>query len=289
MKRKTLGVLAVSVCFVALIAGVLFLTRSESCPFSMQVIPENTMNSIAGQKCVFLVVVADEGEGSGEGEAVNISATVPGAAVTVYPQTITPGQVAEVTVVAPIWSVPSVTLTVNIKGERGGLAQTEISTIVVEMGEDALKPHAAEVRDSFISWLAANHPEFGITGETEWTGTIVVPYTFEVSYYLYFSEDWEMGVRWHVTIVPDDWAEIYLRKRFTETQPSHAFKIDSYETYKTKAYHAIDPPESVWRTLSQENGVVLCTTHISFSPRFYELVEEYGGGWEDENGQIHGR
>ncbi len=30
-------------------------------------------------------------------------------------------------------------------------------------------------------------------------------------------------------------------------------------------------------------------THISFFPRFYELVEEYGGRWEDENGQIHGR
>lgn len=30
-------------------------------------------------------------------------------------------------------------------------------------------------------------------------------------------------------------------------------------------------------------------TYISFSPRFYELVEEYGGWWEDENDQIHGR
>lgn len=29
-------------------------------------------------------------------------------------------------------------------------------------------------------------------------------------------------------------------------------------------------------------------THISFYPRFRELVEEYGGWWEDENGQIHG-
>ncbi|GAI03110.1 unnamed protein product, partial [marine sediment metagenome] len=101
----------------------------------------------------------------------------------------------------------------------------------------------------FISWLAANHPEFGITSETEWTGTIVYPGIMEVSYYLFFSEDWEMGVRWHVTIVPDDWAEIYLRKRFTETQPSHAFKIDSYETYPQPEPYAINPPESVWRTL----------------------------------------
>jgi len=251
MKRFLVLVVASIIIAVGLIAGALFLTRGEPCPFSLQVIPEHIEPSIPGQRCVFLVVVADEGHGSGEGGAANISATAPGAAVTVYPQAITPGQVAEVTVV-PDEASAGETLTVTVRGERGGLEDTETSTLVVMEwgmeGDDELASTAAEMRDKFIPWLAADHPEFGITSETEWTGTIVYPDILVVSYYLYFSEDWEMGVRWHVTIVPDDWAEIYLRKRFTETQPSHSFKIDSYEMDPQPEPHAIDPPESVWRT-----------------------------------------
>ncbi len=211
-------------------------------------IPENIEPSIAGQRCVFLVVVADEGQGSGEGEAVNISATAPGAAVTVYPQAITPGQVAGVTVV-PDEASTGETLTVTVRGERGGLENTETSTLAVMEGEDLLGPTAAEMRDKFIPWLTANHPEFGITSETEWTGTIVYPGIAEVPHYLFFSEDWEMGVSWHVTIPPHDWARIYLRHRTTEVSPSYAFEISSLDAQEEP--HAIDLKdafaESVWR------------------------------------------
>jgi len=73
----------------------------------MQVIPEHIEDSIPGQKCVFLVVVADEGEGSGKGEAVHISATTSSGSVTVNRQAITPEQVAEVTVIPDEASVGS--------------------------------------------------------------------------------------------------------------------------------------------------------------------------------------
>ncbi len=200
------------------------------------------MDSLAGQRCVFLVVVADEGE------SVDITATAPGAAVTVEPQAITPGQVAEVTVI-PDKASMNKTLTVNINGEQGGLTQTEISTIVVEVGEDTLEPYAADVRDRFIPWLAVNYPEFGITSETAWTGTVVKPKILVVTHYLFFSEDWEMGVSWHVTIPPHDWARIYLRHRATEVSPSYAFEISSLDAQEEP--HTIDPKdafaESVWR------------------------------------------
>ncbi len=243
---KRFLVLAIALILAAgLIAGALFFTSSPS--FSMQVIPENTMDSIAGQRCVFLVAVADEGLGSGKGGAVDITATAPGAAVTVNPQAITPGQVAEVTVI-PDKASTGETLTVNIKGERGGL-QTETRTIVVWVGEDTLEPYAADVRDRFIPWLAANYPEFGITTETEWTGTVVKPRILVVTFYLFFSEDWEMGVSWHVTIPPHDWTRIYLRHRATEVSPSYAFEISSLDAQEEP--HAIDPKdafaESVWR------------------------------------------
>jgi len=156
---------------------------------------------------VFLVVVADEGEGNGEGKAVNISATTPGATVTVEPPAITPNQVAEVTVIpdeVTIGDTLTVTLTITVSGERGGLEKTETATLQVMGGgdgeEDGLASMAAEIRDKFVPWLATNHPELGITSEAEWTGTIVRPGIVVVMYYLFFSEDWEMGVTWHVTI-----------------------------------------------------------------------------------------
>ena len=143
------------------------------------------------------------------------------------------------------------TLTVTVRGERGGLEQTETVTVEVMEGEDddGMASTAAEMRDKFIPWLAANHPEFGITSETEWTGTIVKPDIMVVMYYLFFSEDWEMGVSWHVTIPPHNWARIYIRHRFTEVTPSYAFEISSWS--EEGEPHAIDLKdafaESVWR------------------------------------------
>ena len=240
--KRFLVLVMTSIMAVCLIAG----CRAEPAPFSMQVIPEHIEDAIAGQRCVFLVSVADEGEGSGKGEVVSISATAPGSVVTVNPQAITPGQVAEVTVI-PVEASAGGTLTVTVDGEREGLKQTETITVRV-WGEDGLGSLAAEIRDKFIPWLAANHPEFGITSETEWTGTIVRPNIVVVMYYLFFSEDWEMGVSWHVTIPPHNWARIYLRHRFTEAAPSYAFEISSWSAQEEPyAPYAIDPPESVWR------------------------------------------
>lgn len=93
----------------------------------------------------------------------------------------------------------------------------------------------------FVLWLAANHPEFGITNETEWTGTRVRPSFLTIMFYLFFSEDWEMGVSWHATTAEcDDWAKIYLRHRFSEVGPSYAFKISSWNEEEYEL-HAIDP------------------------------------------------
>lgn len=239
--------------------------------FSMQVIPARIDDAVSGQRCVFLVVVT-EPEWSysvdtriliPKGPAVNISATALNASVTVNPQAITPGQVAEVTVIPDEMSWEAqvivednmtiilppepVILTANVSGERDGVKRTETVTVQVMEGEDGLGPYATEVRDRFVPWLAADHPELGITNEIEWTGTIVYPHMLVVSYYLFYSDEWEMGVRWHVTMMPYDWAEIYLRRRFVEVQPSHAFKIDSFRTEPHLEPHVIDPPESVWR------------------------------------------
>jgi len=222
-------------------------SKPQPVSFSMQVIPEQIEDAVPGQRCVFLVAVADEGEGSGKGKAVDISAAAEDSTLTVHPQAITPGQVAEVTVV-PDEASSGKTLTVTISGERDGLKKTETASVTV--GEPIpvaadLAQYATEIRDRFIPWVVANHPELGVTSETEWTPTIVRPHIVVVMYYLFFSEDWEMGVRWHVMIPPHDWAEIYLRHRGTEMRPSHAFKISSLQAQDEP--QAVDPEHTVWR------------------------------------------
>ena len=228
---------------------------------------------------MLLVSVTDEGSGSGKGKVVTISASVPGAEVIVENQSITPGQVAEVIVIpqeiSPIdnngdnsrkivlnereiipdepYEAPTEeTLEGTIYGERSGLKEEEHITINVLGGEDFATEFAVEMRDKFIPWLATNHPEFGITSETEWVGTIVRPHIMVVAFYLFFSEEWEMGVTWHVTRAPDNWTRIYLRRRYTEVYPSYGFEISSWST-EGEEPHIIDPENpqyfmsEIWR------------------------------------------
>jgi hypothetical protein len=69
----------------------------------------------------------------------------------------------------------------------------------------------------------------GISSETVWIGTIVNPRILVVMHYMFYSENWEMYVTWHVMIPPYDWTKIYLRPRFTETQSTMAFEISSVQ------------------------------------------------------------
>ena len=243
------------VIVIATVAGIWYYTQSvpETNPatFSMKVISrpftpmkgeEEIPMAMAGQRVVFLVVVEETGNGNGYGNVVEISATASGAAVSVNNPAIKPGEVAEVNMIPDQTSTNKI-LTLTISGQRSGLEQTETVTIDVMDGEDELGALAAEMRDKFIPWLAANHPEFGITSETEWTGTIVNPRILVVMHYMFYSEDWEMYVPWHVTIPPYDWTKIYLRQRFTETSPSYAFEISSVQGQEEP--QSIEVPEWV--------------------------------------------
>lgn len=142
-------------------------------------------------------------------------------------------------------------LTVTVTGQRSGKEATATQTLTVEEGDideflNSLGPTAEEMRDLFIPWLEANHPDLGITSETEWTGVVVSPYILVVSHFLFFSDKWEMHVYWHVMIPPHDWAKIDLRNRFTEINYSYSFEISSRSDPEQEP-HAIELPEQVWR------------------------------------------
>lgn len=187
--------------------------------------------TIPNQKCLFLVVTEENDSKAHGMEAVSLSATSPNCEITISPQAITYGQVAEVMVIPPEDSVGQ-NVTVTIQGERDGLKKTETVTFEVieaEEREETLGPQAAEWRDKFTQWLSTVHPELGITEGTAWTGTVVNPRVLVVMHYMFLSEDWEMYVTWHVMIPPYDWAKIYLRHRFNATAPSFAFEISSVQ------------------------------------------------------------
>ncbi len=223
---------------------VVVIAYSQPTPeFHINVIPEQLKgSSVAGQHCVFLVSTTDEGQ---ECELpVRISATAPGAEVVIYQQDIVEGEVAEVVVIPAPASVGTI-IEVTITGTLGSQIDEKVVSFDVVEGEDDRQEYAEELLDRFVTWLATNHPELGITDDTAWNGTMVSPVWLVVSHYLFFSEEWEAHIGWHIMVPPDDWARIDLRHRFDELEPSYAFEISSVNT--TSEPVPIEPPETVWR------------------------------------------
>ena len=215
----------------------------DNAAFDINVIPEQLNgDSIAGQHCVFLVAITDDGQE--DQLPVSISAEASGAEVVIYHRDIFAGEVAEV-VVMPAQASVGKTVTVTITGNRGSSTDKKVVDFAVAEGEDDRQEYAAELLDKFVPWLAENHPELGITVDIAWNGTMVSPVWLIVSHYLFFSDEWEAHIYWHVMIPPYDWARIDLRHRFDELAPSYAFEISSLNA--TSEPVAIEVPETVWR------------------------------------------
>jgi hypothetical protein len=245
--KKLAGIIGGCIVVVIVIVAIANLPPAgeadENSAFHINVIPEQLNgHSIAGQHCVFLVTITDEGQ---ESELpVSISAQAPGAEVVIYQQDIVEGEVAEAVVIPTQASIGTI-IEVTITGNRGGASDEKVVSFEVIEGEDDRQEYAGELLDRFVSWLATNHPELGITDDTAWNGTMVSPQWLVVSHYLFFSAEWEAHIEWHIMMPPDDWARIDLRHRFDELEPSYAFEISSVNA--TSEPVPIEVPETVWR------------------------------------------
>jgi hypothetical protein len=245
--RKLAGILGGCIAVIIAIVAIAALPPAgeadENTAFHINVIPKQLNgDSIAGQHCVFLVTITDEGQ---EGQLpVRISAKAPGAEVVIYQEDIFEGEVAEVVVIPEQASIGTI-IEVTITGNRDSTSDEKGVSFSVAEGEDDRQEYAEMLLDRFVSWLATNHPELGITEDTEWDGTMVSPVWLVVSHYLFFSEEWEAHIAWHIMVPPDDWARIDLRHRFDELEPSYAFEISSVNA--TSEPVPIEPPETVWR------------------------------------------
>jgi len=244
--KRLAGILGGCIAVIIVIVAIAALPPTPN--FHINVIPEQPKEdqdpkySIAGQHFVFLVTITDEGQ---EGQLpVRISATAPGAEVVIYFEDIFEGQVAEV-VVIPAQASIGKTIKVTITGTQGSSTNKKVISFEVAEDEDYRQEDAEALLDRFVSWLATNHSELGITDDTVWDGTMVSPVWLVVSHYLFFSEEWELHIEWHIMMPPDDWAKIDLRHRFDELEPSYAFKISSVNA--TSEPVAIEVPETAWR------------------------------------------
>lgn len=212
--------------------------------FTLKIVPDHWNRTFVGQRVVLLVIAEDNNGSSAAGDAVTITAEADNCDTTVVLPSLLPGRVGEVFVVPHV--MPSgTTVTATVRGRRGDVERSAEVTFEVINEPDDLGEEAIMLRDRFVPWLEANHPELGITADTVWEGTSV-QHLLVVSHYLFLSDEWELGVAWHIMIPPYDWTQIYLRRRFTESVPSLAFEIDSRSDPES-APHAIDPPESVPR------------------------------------------
>lgn len=190
-------------------------------PFELTVSPAEYFPVIPRQSFVILVTVA------GGEDAVTVDATVDGAAdVEPSNRQLLPGEVGEFTLVAREGSEGS---TVGLEFEASRLGAVRRHSLPVEVVEwsDDIQPFATELRERFVQYLSAERPELGIDADTRWTASITKPQILVVMHYLFFSEDWEMGIMWHVTVPEHAWSRMYLRPR-DELRPTIGLEIPSY-------------------------------------------------------------
>jgi hypothetical protein len=203
-------------------------SAAPAADFTVEVFPADEPSAvrmaIPGSGYCFLVRVTETGEASGD--PVTIDATATSAAVAkIVPSQLAPGVVGEVWVIADP-ATTEVTGSVTITATRDALTREVTRTLPVFPMADERAADAQPHFDAWIAWLATARPELGITAATTWE-PVFVSTLLVVSHYSYWSEDWEVTIAWHNMIPPDDWSDVFLRRRGEETGYSLAFRQDS--------------------------------------------------------------
>lgn len=245
--------------------------QAKPMPFALNVWPLHMDDAVEGANYVFLVTVdygtmepktttteaTTTAETSGattettqtiDPNLARISATAENAYISVGPKGISEGYVAEVVVVPDEGTAGSI-IRVRVKAEWQGYSDTETITLNVQEKPELLEVLTSEaitVRNMFISWVAVNNPELGISLDESWYGTVVYPNTVVIKYFLFFSEKWEVGIRWNTSTSSVDWAQMYIRLRTAQFTPSMSFEIDSLSATNKNIYE-ISPHSMVWR------------------------------------------
>jgi hypothetical protein len=248
MRRRTVVILLTT-------AALAFACSHERCaqpeaedqePFRIEIYPETIRDAAPTQNCVFLV----EFKNVCQADSIYLSARVLHGGdydptIHIPISTLEPGWIGEVEVRIAPFGEGNDTLTVIIQARSDSTVVSDTCAICVSEGWGDPTPYATEVLREFVTWIEYNEPGLGITPGTSWKGTIVVPHICCAGHYLFFSRDWEMGLMWIIHPPPGDGVRMYLRRRHTETTPSYALTMSSWEerTEPTLTH----PPDAVTR------------------------------------------
>jgi hypothetical protein len=181
--------------------------------------PVEARVAIPSELVCFLISFGDEVEGA------TWTATVEGATVVPIGKS---GTAVDELCLRPDATLVETTATVIITADIPGRAEpaTVQRTITVWPETDGRANDARPYFERWIAWLAANRPELGITEDTTWQPTFVSTFLV-VSHYAFWSDEWEMVIAWHNMIPPDDWSDVFLRRRGTDTLYTIGFRQDS--------------------------------------------------------------
>lgn len=187
-----------------------------------------------GQRINYLVRVLPSARcpGAGNRGYVTISAKATFADVQIPVTRLRVGDVGEVFVMPHRFTNDAGfrMIRVTVKGERHGYVWTISQRQAVwmdRMNQDA-RAMARDRLDRYLEFLAAEYPELGISPETRFMLTPVRPRMLIVSWWLFFSEEWEIGLEIHMMPPPpDDYTRIYIRHRWDTWAPSRAWLISS--------------------------------------------------------------
>lgn len=234
------------------------LNKPGPVPFDLTVVPGDHLSTV-GKDCIMMLVSAADKAASAIGSGpVTISATCPGADVAVYQPRIGAGEVAEISIIPTgevvgeleqggTFTPPFYYITVTITGERAGLTSTLTRVYNIFYGVDwngSVDQDAREMRDFFVSWLAANRPELGITAATRWAYYPIpcIGPQRHIYQYLFFSDQWEMAIDYLWIPAPYDSVTVSLRRRFTSETYNYAFHVSPWTADPRAEPAACDPP-----------------------------------------------
>lgn len=213
-------------------------------PFTLRSSPEFVNRLIPGERPLALVTTEEVG-----GEQITLSASISldGGTALLRPNRIVPGEVAEVWVTLPDVA-GDVPFTVTVSGTNGGNDSSVEISATATPGVDDLATTATDIAALFIGELSGTVPGLPSTVDDLAGGTPVAG-LLVVTHYAWFTEQYEIGVAWHVMVAPDDWADFYIRPR-DALAPTVAYRLSSWSTALGGGEYSIvetTPPPEVTR------------------------------------------
>lgn len=93
-------------------------------------------------------------------------------------------------------------------------------------------PDAIVKRDELVTWLEAEHPEFGMFSNQDFFAYVTYPEILVVEHWTFLYDDWEMRICYHVMMPPYDWSKIWLRPRGEINAVFAAYRESDGTTYE---------------------------------------------------------